>query len=202
MPARGTNNGQVYFAGWERTPGGNVGGGYSNILNYSSWVQPGSRTVAWVGLSKDPSTAEWAQVGWHEYPGDVRNTFVQWTVGPGQYITPHLPAAEPVNAYTYYTVLWNYEPGKFTFYAAGRRLEGVNASFTPNQGENFGEIKTLASQMPGGYSNPEYFSDTHVWYANAWRNFDGSVFITHFGYHSAVRIGTTDLGIHDKACPT
>ena len=69
------DDGLSYFDSWYRALGYTVGGVYSDILNYSPWVQPGSTVTGWVMLTSSNST--WAQVGWWEDSGGTRHTFVQ-----------------------------------------------------------------------------------------------------------------------------
>lgn len=80
----------------------------------------------------------------------------------------------------------------------------AEAGWVPNQAEIAGEVDSLASQMPGGYSNMNYawFSVNRIWYSGAWRVFDGPNYITpggatYFGYY---RLSQNDFGIWDKAC--
>ena len=65
------------FAGWVRSGGGTTPGGvYAQIYNYSPWVSgpADDTTSAWTMLDDGPS---WVQVGWIEFPGTDRRTFVQ-----------------------------------------------------------------------------------------------------------------------------
>jgi len=191
-----TNNGQTYWDGWLRGAG-TVGGIYSSILNYSPWVQPGSQVTAWTMLNNGGSW--WAQVGWWESPYGVRYTFVQWTPSAGQFQTHFWTPAQPVGQSTYYTTLWNYTPGKFTFQVASSTIDTETAAFTPNDGQAFGEINTLASQMPGALYAPEDFSNTN-WWVSGWSAFNGSPYDSSTTYFNIAKYSSTHLQIGDKAC--
>jgi len=148
-----------------------------------------------------------AQVGWIEYPYGVRNTITQW-IRPDGFYSFALHDPFPVGSLTNYTVLYQNVPGKFTFQAGGTTYpEQPDAWFEPNRGETSGETKTLASQMPGGYSqlNYSWMAYTQIWYSNAWRHFSGQPQIVppsagvYFGYY--VLDPSESIGIYDKYCP-
>jgi hypothetical protein len=80
-------------------------------------------------------------------------------------------APEPLGTYTYYTVLWDKEPGSFTFYVNGHLAGKWRAPFTPNVALAIGETHAPDSQMPGDAAVPEVFSDVHVYRDGGWRNF-------------------------------
>jgi hypothetical protein len=117
-----------------------------------------------------------------------------------------LISAPPIGTYNQYMVLYNNTPGKFTF-----RINGVNiiapvdASFVPTVGEIMGETHTLASQMPGGYNNPETFTDSHI-YINGWQNFTGTAVPgfndPDFAYYGSIALSNhLDDYAWDRACP-
>jgi hypothetical protein len=195
QPGR-ANNGVPYWAGWYRNASSGVlGGVYSNIKNYSPWVQPGSDTMAWVMLTLKSGGTNWAQVGWWEEAYGVRHTFTQWTKNNTWYTNFWSP--QPVNTYTYYTVLWDNLP-RWTFQVGGTTISQVSASFSPNASQVMGEIHTLASQMPGGSGLNEWFSDTHLW-TNQWIAYDG----TPTGdqtYWVSGKYSSTGDWTYDKAC--
>ncbi len=193
QPGR-ANNGVDYHDGWVRAATG-IGGVYSTILNYVPWVQPGSEVSAWTMLNN--TTANWAQVGWWEYSGGTRHTFVQWSISPGvertKWFTP-----EPDGTYTTYTTLYGNTAGDFTFeFGSTKDLE--TASFTPNDAQNEGEVGTLADQMPGGYDTSEVFKGTEA-YIGGWQAFSGNVVnqdSIDFGNTTA---SSTETIIWDWAC--
>lgn len=126
--------------------------------------------------------------------------FVEWThdgTFSDNYFTP-----EPVGSYTTYTVLYGNTPGKFTFQEAGSDLESVDAQFTPDEGQQYGEIQTLASQMPGGYNSNahEVFSDAHIYASGAWGLFNGAVTSGDPNYFKHDRASNQYLQIWDSAC--
>lgn len=192
------------FDGWYRTPGGAVGGVYSNIWNYSPFVYPISSTasyvVAWTMLTNS-NPNDWAQVGWFENPYGVRYTFIQTYDGSGSPNTEFF-APEATNTYTTYTMLYGNTPGGFTYEWAGNVRQSF-ATFVPNQGQIFGETHTLADQMPGGYSNPYYyenFYNSHIYYSGGWRAYSGTVtdYSSDYGYQVD---SSYNMDIWDKACP-
>jgi hypothetical protein len=200
QPTGRANNHVAYFAGWYRnTVSGLWGGVYSNIKNYSPWVQSGTSTSAWVMLTLKTGGINWAQVGWYEEAGGVRHTFTQWTKNNTWYTNFYSP--KPVNTYTYYTVLWDNLP-RWTFQVAGVTVGLVAASFSPDASQVMGEIHTLSSQMPGGSgsSNHEWFSDTHV-YSTQWINYDGTP-TGNQTYWTSVKSSSTGDYTYDKACTT
>lgn len=197
------------FDGWQRTPGGTVGGVYSDIYNYSPWVhyyappftpQPASYVGGWVAIDGTPSPA-FGQIGWIEYPHGVRDIFTETRNSNGDAV--HLFPPEPINSQSYYTVLINNTPGYLTYEVNGHGIDSEPALFTSNAGEVSGETHSYADQMPGGYNQNEYFTDTHIWYSGAWHNFSGSLIsnppIDPAYGHSIV--SSTELLIWDWACP-
>lgn len=196
QPGR-SNNGATYFAGWTRNNAGAPGGVYSNILNYSPWVQPNSVVVGWSMLNR--GTTQWAQVGWLEYAGGTRKTFVQWTTSPGVTQTKYFNP-QPTGQSTYYTVLYNNTPGKFTFQVNNSTITTETATFSPDSAQISGETKTLASQMPGGVYSGEVFGDSHI-YLGSWSNFSGSNFVTNTTYHGIGGSGGLQRNTWDWACP-
>jgi len=101
-----------------------------------------------------------------------------------------------------FTVLYNNEPGKFTFYYKGVRLNinNANVTFVPNSGMTAGEIKTLASQMPGSQTDHVWMIDTNIWYNGAWRPFNGTRFPIPSPYFGNIGLSQWDIGIWDKYC--
>lgn len=188
----------MYKDGWYASTYSPTGGVYSDILNYSPWVQPNSEVVAWSMLTDGPT---WAQVGWWESAGGSRQTFGQWSECEGcRPITEfHTPAAQ-VNTYTEYKVLWNNACSHcISLYAAGTRLWVDTITWTPTIGEVFGEILTLASQMPGAGSYYEDFSNSHV-FQGGWRAFSGQVGDDNTSYFGYQYNGTLDFKIWDSDC--
>lgn len=197
QPGR-TNNGTVYWDGWYRSSSGTVGGVYSDILNYSPWVEPNNEVMAWTMLNNGGSN--WAQVGWWEYAGGTRSTFVQWTTSPGHWSTKFW-TPQSVGSYSYYTTLYGNTPGDFTFEVNGSTIDKETASFTPNDAQNYGEIHTLADQMPGGYNANEVFKATNV-YIGGWQSFSGTSTNSSSTYFGESNVSSTQRNIWDWACST
>lgn len=203
------DNGIRYHDGWLRAPGVQVVGVRSRILNYDPWVQPGRFSTAWAMLQTNPSTHAWAQIGWVEYAYDERYTLIQYTTGPnqGQHMTWFL-SPQPEGQLTYYQVERNIA-GQWDFRLNGYAVLLPNpvSHFVPNMGSIAGEINSLASQMPGGYSNYNYewLDSSQLEFGGAWQPFHGELYITpggatHFGNY--VLNSDYTIGIYDKKCPS
>jgi hypothetical protein len=187
------------FDGWERSPGTTVGGVYSDIYNYSPWVYYITSTTSYVSAwSLVDDGYHYAQVGWIEEPHGARYVFTETFDRNGDNVRYFSP--EPINSQSYYTVLFNNTPGEFTFEVNGSVIDVSTAQFTPNDGQNYGETHSLADQMPGGYNQNEYFSNTHIWYSGAWHNFSGTPHndSSHYGDSKP---SSTEMLIWDWACP-
>jgi hypothetical protein len=161
-------------------------------------VNPGDFVVAWPMLTKYNDDRYWAQVGWWEFAYDDRRTFVQWTDGPDSANTLWFPA-QTVGTLTEYRVVYNPIPSlTFDFYVNQSVVATQWATFTPTQGQVYGEISSLANQMPGSVGQHELFGGNYVMYGNNWSAFNG----VHapggqFGYY----FGTTSLfEIWDPKC--
>ncbi len=167
------------LAGWGRTSVGTVGGAYAQILQYNPYApndQP-RFSAAWVGITR-PSDHKWAQVGWVKYSASRRQTFLQYHDRYGVAKT-YYQAAKPIGAFTYYSVLYNNIPNEFSFYVDGQYFFDDVAVWTPTTGDNAGEVNTKSYQFPGDLGGTfEKFQDVHLWYSNAWRDFDGTTYST------------------------
>ncbi len=209
-----------------------VGGIYARVRNYSPWVEtgPGSYSVsAWVALQHCPNPGagtcngeEVAQIGWRERPYGQRDTLVESnfpgpalvsdcnpqavgsTVGTNKLTcNNNRPIPAQLEPYTYYTVLYGYEPGRFTFYVNGQKVASGPAKFVPNQADVIGETKLASDQMPGDANDPEIFEDIHVFVNGAWQPFTAKHLSTtnYSGYEPPVSPSQqeTCLGIWDTA---
>jgi hypothetical protein len=169
-PSRG-DDGKFYQDGWTRPNAGAVGGVYANILNYSPWVQPGRpQTTDWTMVYQQFSTNH-AQLGWWEDAGGARHTYLEWT-HDGTY-SQHFKDPYATGSYTYYDTEDHPNGSSFVFYTAGSFWESQTAQWAPDSGAAAGEVWTSASQMPGGYNNPETSNDAHI-YLGSWQSFSGS----------------------------
>jgi hypothetical protein len=166
------NDGTTYWDGRTRQPGVALHGVTSWILNYSPWVQPGSAVTAWSMLTRAPAYSQWAQIGWLEWAYDERVTLVQYTPhDKWEGITTVYFPAEDLGVSTEYRVeFWS---NQFHFYLDGTYLGAGAVNWSPNEAQLAGEIKTLASQMPGGINANEWFSLSKI-YTSGWVAFGGA----------------------------
>jgi hypothetical protein len=100
-----------------------------------------------------PISNKWAQVGWLKRSNGTRNDFYQVVDSANGIFVDHrsLPA-QPVLAYTYYTVLNTNILGKFSFQINGVELgplHRVNATFAPTRGQIISEIRNYANKCQG-----------------------------------------------------
>jgi hypothetical protein len=177
---------------------GKIGGVYARILNYSPWVHSGSDVSAWVMLQREHEAADHEQIGWIEGPnypksGD-RNTLIESAHANtcsnplGLFCGTYIPrercdlhpvelhcirplGTEPIGTYSVYTVLWNH--AQFRFYVNGREVARSPAYFEPNEAVLAAETHNLADQMPGTPTEPETFTDAHVYINGHWQPFHG-----------------------------
>lgn len=200
-----TNDGVTYKDGWYTSNYAPTGGVYANILNYSPWVYraPGSVGVAWSMLTDttNPALNTYGQVGWYEVPGGGRQTFAQWReCSTCSLITMFHSPAEPTNQFSEYKVLWNNACTQcLSFYAAGVRYWYDWVGWTPNSAGIFGEITTLATQMPGAGQDHEEFANSHV-FKGGWQSFNGAVEDDNYSYFSELYVSSLDFQIWDNAC--
>jgi hypothetical protein len=182
-------NGCSKFDGATNTFYTTVGGIYARVRNYSPWVDPASPSVAaWVALEKTGNGNELAQMGWREQPHGRRDTLVEYlNTGNFSDCNPQATRAAPgftnllacntvpipaqPEPYTYYTVLYGYEPGKFTFYINGRKVANAPANFIPNRADVIGETKLVGDQMPGDANDPQVFENINIYVNGAWQSF-------------------------------
>ena len=155
------------------------------------------------------------QDGWEEMSGGQRMDFGGWadTDAGVPYQQVNEPA-EPINDQTYYNVLKSYTPGNFTFIADNVTQATswqynvpftTEPAFTVYQGQIFGEIHTLADQMPGGVDNPESFANSHILVtpsggSAAWVAYNGNPGDSNTSYFNIAKYSSTLLQIDDKAC--
>lgn len=187
-PGRSNNYLTYYFDGafsQDTGSSGTPGGVYASISNYSPWVSAansGDDSSEWVMLDQQPpSTGLWVQIGWVEFAGAQRDTFDEYSLGPGAF---HDDYYAPFSINSNHTYEVTYNPN--SEYAFNMEVDGnyyndqINI-FTPNDAQIFAEIHTQASQIPGGTedtaSQEPVVSNAHV-YPNAgtgggWQNFDG-----------------------------
>jgi hypothetical protein len=103
--------------------------------------------------------------------------FEQHTRTFGDFVTEYGTVQGWWGSAPYFTVLYNYVPGRFTFQVAGAQWlpdgysGGYNptAYFTPHGVEVGGETHNKADQMPGGTTNYAAHWNSHLYYAGAWQ---------------------------------
>lgn len=193
-----TNDGLTYLDGWYNKSS-TVEGVVSDVLNYSPYVYPGSVAAAWTMLTiYDVSL--WAQVGWLKFSGS-RYTFVQYKygTGPTDYDT-FFYGADPTGSYSDYLTLYDPQAAQFDFYDNGIYLMSEPAEWIPNSAQVFGEIHTLADQMPGGYYDPDNFSDTLWQVGSTAYDFNGVPVNYSSTYFNNAKYSSTDLQIGDQSC--
>jgi hypothetical protein len=200
MPGR-PNDIRTRWDGWWRDVTSTPIAIQSRIRNYDPWVHPDGASSAWVMLTVSPYQ-QWVQIGWLEFPYDDRSTFIEWTEGPGNVHNLFLPP-EPTDELTYYKL--SQTPGGFDFYINGYLVWHVGKFLNQLEGQIFGETKSLADQMPGGYSafNYTWLDSSQLYHNGAWRPFNGNKSVSggsqYYGWY--LHIPGYAVGIWDKACP-
>jgi hypothetical protein len=143
----------------------------------------------------------WAQTGWIEYSATDRRTFAQVNNGGPYPINRYDPAgAQPYWQNTYYTTLYNNVPNYFSFQVNGYTWTQIRAFWVPHTGENAGEVTTKAHQFPGDSNNQQYFYDVHIWYSNAWRDFNGTQASDDWSEFYAFLENPRTLSVMDARC--
>ncbi|MGH9066231.1 MAG: hypothetical protein ACRD0J_01710, partial [Acidimicrobiales bacterium] len=193
------NNGVTYFTGWHHGVGARVGGTLADIANYSPWVYPGQAVYAWVMITIAGS--QWAQIGWEEQAGGYRETFIQWTTSPHVW---HEKDSSPskVGSLPEYKVLFgNPGPNDFSFYNYSTGYEMVEPAYwTPTGSQQFGEIHTLADQMPGGVQDPEVWRYSQVYYNGGWYPYAGTAVNTDPSYFNVAIYSVSEVQAGDAYC--
>ncbi|HEX4062493.1 MAG TPA: hypothetical protein VHY58_15870 [Streptosporangiaceae bacterium] len=189
-PNRSNNYLHYYFDGADsQNVGGTPGGVYASIRNYSPFVAgpnqgaPSNDDVSeWVMLDVQPASDDkYVQIGWIERPGGLRNTFVEWSFGPGKFYDDYY-SPYAINSTQSYAVY--FQPTENLMYGVavnGNLVQRVADTDRPNDAQIYAEIHTQASQVPGGTADPSgkvaQVSAAHVWptagSSKGWQNFDG-----------------------------
>ena len=187
-PSRTDDYVASHFAGWQRQPGTNVGGVYANIYTYEPYVKvecPNStdkagcnETVEQIGIA-DSSAKSIGQDGFKTYESglayglrDFCEVAVGQTVAPG-----YLEVIDnnPNQLYGYGILYaYNYDSNgqpEYTCQKSGQTFGVIDQQYQPDTGDIFGEVHTFASQMPGGTSDNDYFSNAHIYYGGGWQNY-------------------------------
>ena len=196
-PGRTPQSGH-WWDGWQRVPGGSVGGVYSTFQNYDSYVYGSSITSTWV-LIFDNVNGRYAQVGWYEQPSlGYRDVFDEYVNTSGQQIRDVYDY--PAGASDTYTVEYDPISKITTFKVQTVQLNQVVVSYLPNDGQVMGEVLNFANQMVGGRDDPVSLSGSRIYYSGGWKAFNGSVVnydVNAYG-NTVQNQGTDD--IWDNAC--
>lgn len=162
---------------WNTGFSGAVGGVYAQIGKTPPYVYSTSQieVTDWVMLNDDQTG--WAQIGWEYRKNSSPRVFSQVTTNASGTAWETKYKAAPATGAPYFTVLYGYVPGRFTFQVDGSQWipDGVSggynpvAYFTPHDVQVFGETHNLADQMPRGYSSTAGHWDAHVYYG-AWQD--------------------------------
>lgn len=206
--SRGNDN-QAYADGWSNYPGFRVGGIYSNVTNYSPWVDPQylrygvSNYVTALEVLYDANSHVWA-MGWEEFWKGQRDTPIYYTDNYGDVLVKELPA-EPVGSSTEYKILYENTPGQFTYFEDGVQVDhesDFQQKFEPIAALEDGEILTASSQMPGAKLSYQQFGNTHYWYPSGWVNFDGAPFNDNSQWFFNIKANSLLDSIGDNSCNT
>jgi hypothetical protein len=169
---------------------------YANIYNYAPYVASGN--VFGYVMLRSLDGSKYAQVGWNQGLQGHRWTLIEWT-HDGTW-TRHAASPQAVGTFSYYTMLYNNTPGKFSFQVNSTTLETQDAQFSPNASEIMGEVQTGSSQMPGGSGQTERFYDSHKFTNGAWHSYDGSIFNSNGSWYSNSKTSVLNDAVWDKAC--
>jgi hypothetical protein len=207
--------------GWKHNVGGFViGGAQGDIWNYSPWVAPVGGyhlnfVTSWAMITTDHPygvDAGYAQVGWIEFSGGERDTYVQeHDYGGGRRTILYSP--QGVNTYTYYDVFYDPNSNSVTFQVAGSGLGETYhpSNWKPGEAQVSGETLSLADQMPGGHGSASNYEDlfwSEYYYNGAWQYFNpGAQFFIadqngtdQSPYFGEYTWNSRSISIYDKAC--
>jgi hypothetical protein len=208
-PPRGDDQ-TDYIVGWSTL--GSPTGVLADVLNYGSYVYPSihggahDSSSAWVMLANTAGAPfhDYAQVGWDKVyvgPGSYTfTTFTEWA-GPTGTFDNQLGANLTGGSSDDYKVDYLGSSG-FAFYVGSTEIQTAPNVFTPNIAINAGEIHTLASQMPGNYSDPEDFSSVDM-DQGGWKALNGTrdiVPISGENYFNFAIYSSQHAQEDDKAC--
>jgi hypothetical protein len=198
IPLRSSDasDGYHFFTGAYRNVDGSIGGVSATIENYEPWVAPEDltdTTSEWVMLvdSSYGGDEKYAQVGWWEGAYANRQTFTEWSTGPGDFYDSYYSPYK-VNSNINYTMLFtsdsNPNDDTFSFEADGKKLQTLEDHiFTPEGGEIFSELHDQASQEPGDPTNLDHVTGMKIYLpagkSGSWQNYNGT---------TEASIGTSD----------
>jgi hypothetical protein len=190
-----SNDGQRRWDGTHQNVNQTVGGAYAEFSINTPYVYSGF-VADYVMLTTGPFA--WSQIGFDQYPGGSRDTFVEWT-SDVVHVNNKYFGAQPANTYHYFTALYNNPAGNFGFKIDSTLIYQTAQTFTPTQGEASGESTTGANQMLGGYNVPQSQINLSIYYGGAWHGWGGSPFNDDSSKYGNSQSGTSD-SIWDVAC--
>jgi len=172
-----TNDENNYTVGLQRYYGVTATGVRAQIYNYSPYVynELAQETTVWVMLGNF-STGRYAQIGWWEDWNGTRNTFTEYGQN-GSIPTTNWYPPFPINAQKWYKMVFDPDVNGYYFYANSELYQfSTNLGIHPDGVENYSEIHTRASQMPGGSLNSETFygAEGRI-HGGVWGDFNGYV---------------------------
>ena len=224
-PGRSSNYLTWYWSGNDDTNyPSSYGGIYGNIFEYSPYVYDSSNsadgedyTSQWIMLDNGN---DWAQVGWFEYPGNERYTWVEFN-DPGHSSWDNWFPSYSINSTIKFQI--TYQPTCpsdtcFSFFAnnTSPQLTGSKYNWTPTDAQSNAETHDQASQIPGGYDDlpNSGASNLHVYYpagsSGSWYTMSGETATSWSGGSGSapswVNVsdpGTTQTWYYDwdSACP-
>jgi hypothetical protein len=185
-----------FFAGWDRYIGSTTGGIYGNISIYDPYVNYGD--VSGWNMLDDGS--HYAQIGYLVHtgaPGSPTVVFTEWNAPTGfDYEEFPMVGGNPVE----FKVLYGNTPGRFTYYAGGVYKWSNDATFTPNDGQNYGELQAQSDQMLGAKQNHVVLSNVHLYFSAGWKNFDGSSSSSNSSWWGSHKDSSVQNEIWDNVC--
>ena len=183
-----------YHQAWvAQSPGGSVGGVWSDILNYQPYAPPGTFSYSWDMITKNANWY-WAQIG-NFQSGASRQVYLQYADGSSPAHAASF-GAKALGQYTYYSV--SYYNGQFFFYADSLVFSHY-ASWVPTVAILSSETTSLDVQMMGATYSPVWFTNNHIYYNSTWQSVAGSLNNpdpTHFG----IAGNGSSFETWDKAC--
>jgi hypothetical protein len=198
-PGRSNTSGN-WHAGWYKDPPSGLcyTGNVANILVYSPYVFANDVT-AWVML-ENAGTGSYGQVGWLQQAGGTRYNFTESSTQSGGFqqrmLSPSSLGSSPAYKITY-------SASTFYYFVDGT---SVDTDSVPGwggcEGQTFGEVTSLANQMPGGYNSHEPITSDQVRRndTNTWYYMDGNTSTERSDLFGTAKVSSTRVEIWDKAC--
>jgi hypothetical protein len=200
-----SNDGFHYTDGWYRNistiPGGTIGDVRASIYELSPYVAYDA-SFAWVMITNAVNPAQYVQIGWMKTSSGSRYVFDEATdnSSPPKFVRTTNPAFG-LGGFTPYEVLWQPSTQRLETYAGGALVGRHIRYFTMREGQEFGEIHSKASQMPGGSNQHEQFTGAYVQNLNGSQyDFSGTVSSSDDSLFRNANGSSTREDIWDSAC--